>query len=225
MAAVSQKMDAMAKRATKNMALWDWIVAKLSLLVLGILIVRLYPDILNRFAWVWWFIIFGVLAVIPLVSTNKKPLLKKNQTKKTDSYPMKQFRMAKQNLTIIDWALAKSALIILGIALCTLYPIQRFFIAPIWLIIWLVLTIIPMYFVYDYTPQKKTPFSQMRAQYTRSKLPMTESAEKRAVETFRGDKDGISRMVNWRRAVSKKTTKKRQGKKPGTIQLFPNRKK
>jgi len=254
MAAISQKLDAMTKKAKKNMALWDWALAKISLFILGILIVSIRPQLQYHYPWIMWFIIAAALMAIPLASIYKKPLLKKNQKKNTDSYPMKQFRLAKQNLSIIEWAAAKASIIFLGIGVCNLIPsIYVSFSPPVWAILWLITLAIPLYFVYDYTPQKKTPFSQMRANYTRSKLPMTESAEKRAVETFRGDQDGISRMYNWRRALytfnpvqrarlldmgyneknpktqrysrSKKTAKKRHGKKPGAIQLFPNRKK
>jgi membrane protein implicated in regulation of membrane protease activity len=179
-------IEKMSKDALKNMTVIDWAFVKVCMLLIGFVIVAIFPQITQQFEWYWWWVLVLVLAGALISALARKPLLKRNEPK-IDNYFMRVFRLGKQNM-VLGWGIAKLYVILVGIALCATFPSLIIYVyenLTIFIILILITAIIPAYYVYGYKPTKQTTYSKARAKYMRSSSPFSKTT--RATNKFVAD--------------------------------------
>lgn len=206
-----EKVHSFSDQAIQNMALWDWLFVECALVVFGILLVRWQPTIFSSIDWYWWFIAMIAAVAIPIVNVYKKPLLKKNQSVRTNTYPMREFRLVKQNFQYLDWALAKIAILFFGIGISVALPqIPLSLPLLMWVVLFSICMFVPLYFITSYVPKNGSKFNQVRMRYTRRKNNAT-SAIARAADLDEGyNTDWVKKNANKGFAVMFRSSKKRK---------------
>lgn len=210
-----QKNPPFVSALISQLSIIEWMLVEVGLVLFGIMVVAWQPQIISWLAWYWWigaaFVITGYIALI----TDRKRLLQKNKTVKSRNPLIYMFQQAKQNMSIIDWALAKGAIVFFGVGLAVSFPIIPLSLpVSYWFILCIAITAIPAYLLYIYQPKTETTFSKMRTQYARSDRFFSKTT--RATEKLVGDGGKHPGAIMFR---------SRRGKKQHAINILPRKKK